>query len=191
MGDEAAFVDYYGVLQVYPDCDAKVLEGAYRHLAKMYHPDHIETADVDKFNAVIEAYRRLRDPDARAAYDVQYSAQTGFEFPPEADGGEKAALTDADMHAKMLKFLYARRREHALDAGVGRYFVQQELNCSDEHFEFHLWYLKAKGFIQTTEQGTLEITIEGVDHVIATSRTAAKEKLLIAQSRDAPDEPRL
>lgn len=189
MGDDAAFVDHYGILQVYPDCDAKALEGAYRHLAKMYHPDHIETADVDKFNAVIAAYRLLRDPDARAAYDLEYSANTGFEFSPEADGSERAALSDADMHAKMLKLLYARRRGHALDAGVGRYFVQEELGCSDEHFEFHLWYLKSKGFIETTEQGTLVITIEGVDHVISMSRTAAKEKLLIAQSRDSRDEP--
>jgi curved DNA-binding protein len=56
------------------------------------------------------------------------------------------------------------------------------LNCSDEHFEFHTWYLKAKGFIEITEQGTLAITIQGVDHVIDISRTNMMEKLLIAQS---------
>ena len=39
------FVDYYDLLQVNPDCDARILELAYRHFAKMYHPDHPETAD--------------------------------------------------------------------------------------------------------------------------------------------------
>ena len=33
-----------------------------------------------------------------------------------------------------------------------------------------------------TEQGTLAITIQGVDHVISMSRTTKAEKLLIAQS---------
>ena len=190
MTDDQAFVDYYNILQVNPDCDARALETAYRHLAKMYHPDHSATADVTKLNGVIEAYRKLRSPDQRAKYDIQYTAEMGFEFSSsdEVGGDERAALSDADAHAKILMFLYKRRREHAQDAGVGRYFAQEMLNCSDENFDFHLWYLKAKGFIEATEQGTLAITIEGVDHVISKSRTTVKEKLRIAQSSDPQDQ---
>lgn len=189
MADSQPFIDHYRILQVDPDCDAKDLEHAYRHLAKMYHPDHAETADVEKLNEVIGAYRAIKDPDDRAAYDAVYSEVTGFIFPAnhEADLYRKSAVTDADIHAKILLFLYRRRREHAQDPGEGRYFVQELIGCSDDHFEFHIWYLKAKGFVETTEQGTLAITIEGVDHVIATSRTSMKEKLLIAQSRDGPE----
>ncbi|MBV1688355.1 DnaJ domain-containing protein [Novosphingobium sp. G106] len=190
MADSQPFVDHYRILQLDPGCDAKDLEHSYRHLAKMYHPDHAETADVTKLNEVIDAYRALKNPDDRAAYDAVYSEVTGYIFPAnhESDLYRKSAVTDADIHAKILLFLYRRRREHAQDPGVGRYFVQELIGCSDEHFEFHTWYLKAKGFVETTEQGSLVITVEGVDHVIATSRTNIREKLLIAQSHDNPDQ---
>jgi curved DNA-binding protein len=180
------FIDYYNILQVDPNCSAKALEGAYRHLAKMYHPDHTDTADVTRFNEVIEAYRAIRNLDERAKYDLIYASITGFKFLSNDDeySDAKSAVSDADVHAKILLSLYKRRREHAQDPGVGRYFVQEMLNCSDEHFEFHLWYLREKGFIETTEQGALVITIEGVDHVISMSRTTMREKLLIAQASD-------
>ncbi len=35
--------------------------------------------------------------------------------------------------------------------------------CPRDHLEFHLWYLKAKGWIGRLENGTLAITVEGVD----------------------------
>lgn len=180
------FVDYYQTLQVNPNCSAKALETAYRHLAKLYHPDHAETADVTKLNMVIEAYRVLREPDQRAEYNRLYSATTHFEFATEKqiDDFERAALSDADMHAKILLHLYKRRRERPGDAGVGQYLFQELLGSSYDHLEFHFWYLRAKGFIETTEQGTLAITIDGVDHVISMSRSAQKEKLLLAQSDD-------
>ena len=73
------------------------------------------------------------------------------------------------------------------NAGVVGYYLQNMLNCSDEHFEFHKWYLREKGYIVVTEHGTLAITIHGVDHVIAMSRSTRAEKLLIAQSRKAED----
>lgn len=184
MADDEPFVDYYKILNVNPNSDPKTLEAAYRHLAKMYHPDHIDTANVTRFNEVIEAYRALRNPNYRTDYDLIYADLTGFEFSSSDEGNVDAnnALSDAEVHANILLALYKRRREHAHDAGVGHYAIQEMLNCSDDLVEFHLWYLKAKGFIETTEQGTLAITIEGVDHVISTSRTAMREKLLLAQS---------
>lgn len=188
MSEDRPFVDYYRVLNVNPTCDVTALETAYRHLAKMYHPDHHETADIDRFNEVLEAYRALRNPDQRSQYDLSYSASTGFDFSDLGARDRLSPLSDADAHARILDTLYRRRREAAADAGVGRYFIQESLECSDELFEFHLWYLKAKGLIETTEQGTLAITIEGVDHVIAASRTAVREKLLLSQSADKRDQ---
>ena len=61
------------------------------------------------------------------------------------------------------------------------------LQCSHEHFEFHKWYLKEKGYIVLTEQGTLAITIQGIDHVISLSRTSKAEKLLISQASNPPE----
>lgn len=186
MTDDTAFIDFYSILQVDWACDTKDLEYSYRYLAKLYHPDHPQTADVEKFNAVIEAYRALRNPDHRAEYDIRYVANIGgVEFKSalgdQVPIDENSALSDAEVHERTLRFLYKRRRERALDAGVAPFFVQEMLNCSDEHFDFHIWYLKAKGFVETTEQGTLAIIIQGIDHVISTSRTIKAEKLRIAQ----------
>jgi curved DNA-binding protein len=185
MDDGQVFIDYYDILEVSPDCGAKILETAYHFLSKKYHPDHTKSADTRKFNEVIAAYKVLRDSDQRAEYDHLYSQITGYTFKTtssdEGESGEKSVLTDADDHAKILSLLYKRRRDDAQNAGIAAYYIQDMLNCSDEHFEFHKWYLKEKGFIALTEQGTLAITIQGVDHVISMSRTAKAEKLQITQ----------
>lgn len=186
MTDNEPFVDHYAVLGVAWDCDARTLVHAYRRLAKMYHPDHSESADVTKFNEVIAAYRTLRDSEGRAEYDALYGAHMGwpaaaYGAPEETANEERAALSDAEMHEKILRVLYRRRRENAQDAGVAPFTLQEELGCSDAVFDFHVWYLKSKGFIAGTEQGTLAITIEGVDQVIAVSRTKKAEKLRLAQ----------
>ena len=189
MADHQTFVDYYGILGVSPACDEAALEAAYRRMAKLFHPDHVATADTVKFNEVIGAYRALREPDDRARYDLLYAAKTGFDFfiSDDPQEEENSAISDADAHARMLRFLYRRRREAAQDAGVGRYYAQEMLGCSDELFEFHLWYLKAKGFIEQTEQGTLAITIDGIDHVISTSQNKMKQRLLTARPSDPDD----
>jgi curved DNA-binding protein len=188
MAHDAPFVDFYEVLQVNPNCSAKALESAYHLLAKKFHPDHSDSADVAKLTAVIEAYRVLRSPDERSEYNLHFASNTGFAFSSTTEAevdAERSALSDADAHAKILQMLYKQRRENASDPGVPRYLVQDALNCSDEIYVFHLWYLREKGFILTTEQGTLAITIEGVDHVIAMSRTTMRENLRITQSSES------
>jgi len=187
------FVDYYDLLQVDPGCDARILEIAYHYFAKMYHPDHVETADVDRFNDVVAAYRVLRDPEQRAEYDEKYAKHRGkpdFRTPidDELEIDERSALSDAEIHETILLQLYKRRREHATDPGVVGWLLQEKLGCSDDQFEFHIWYLKSKKFLEVTEQSTLAITIDGVDHVISTSRSNSKEKLLIAQRDGSAEE---
>lgn len=190
MSDDEPFIDYYDALQVTPGCDAKMLEAAFHHFAKLYHPDRPDTADTDRFHEVNEAYRILRDPEQRTAYDRIY-VRNGGDLGKHALGTETAeestALDDADDHAKILTFLYQKRRENAQDAGVVGFYLQNLLQCSDEHFEFHKWYLKEKGYIVLTEHGTLAITIQGIDHVISMSKVAKAEKKLL-QRRDEAGE---
>lgn len=181
------FIDYYSILQVHPECDARTLEIAYRHLAKTYHPDHPETADLEKFNNVIEAYSLLRKPQNRSSYDMLYSINTGFSFGLKVEARSEgiAVLSDANTHAIILRYLYKKRRECAHSPGVGSYDILRNLNCSEENFEFHAWYLKKKGFIETRDDGTFAITVEGVDHVISMSQTTAEKTLRIMQSDDS------
>ncbi|HIG21644.1 MAG TPA: molecular chaperone DnaJ [Henriciella marina] len=63
--------DYYEVLGVSKDVDAKALKSAYRKLALKYHPDQNPGDDAAeaKFKEVGEAYAILSDPEKRAAYD--------------------------------------------------------------------------------------------------------------------------
>ncbi|KLI64296.1 DnaJ domain-containing protein [Aurantiacibacter marinus] len=187
MEESSEFVDYYALLQVSPTCDITMLEKAYRHFAHMYHPDHPDTADVDKFQEILGAYRLLREPNARAEYDKSYKAQKGesFETAHVFDDiriDAQDALVDAEMHEKMLYFLYKQRREQPEDAGVMVYRLQRMLGCSDDNFDFHVWYLKSKGLIVRTESGTIAITIEGVDHVISMSRAAEEKRLQIPKA---------
>jgi curved DNA-binding protein len=185
MEDGHRFVDYYDLLQVTPNCDPKIIESAYRYFAKMYHPDHAETANVEKFSQLSKAYNVLRDPAKRSEYDRSYLVKSNranpFSLDNETDGDQKTAVGDAEIHEKILLTLYKRRREHANDPGVVGWLLQEMLECSDDHFEFHVWYLKSKGFIENTEQGTLAVTIQGVDHVITTCRTNLAERLLLTQ----------
>ncbi|MEQ8558578.1 MAG: molecular chaperone DnaJ [Henriciella sp.] len=63
--------DYYEILGVAQDADAKALKSAYRKLALKYHPDQNpgdEEAEA-KFKEVGEAYAVLSDPEKKAAYD--------------------------------------------------------------------------------------------------------------------------
>jgi molecular chaperone DnaJ len=63
--------DFYEVLGVSRSADDKDLKGAYRKLAKQYHPD-ANPGDADaesRFKEISEAYESLRDPQKRAAYD--------------------------------------------------------------------------------------------------------------------------
>jgi curved DNA-binding protein len=114
------------------------------------------------------------------AHKGEQVRSNGFDHSIEVNG--KTALDDAEIHEKILHTLYRKRRENAKDAGLVGWLLQEMLECSEEHFEFHLWYLKSKGFLELTEQGTLAITIQGVDHVISRSRTDEVEKLLLSKS---------
>jgi curved DNA-binding protein len=187
MGGE--FPDYYELLQVDPDCDARILEIAYHYFAKMYHPDNPETADFDRFNQIVEAYRVLRDPQKRAEYDRSCfgdKAESAYRFALHNDLGidENTAVDDGEMHARILMHLYDKRRTKPSEPGIAGWLLQEKLGCTEDRFEFHVWYLKSKGYIELTEQGTLAVTAGGVDHVISMSRSTMAEKRLITKLRE-------
>lgn len=195
MNNEQPFIDLYQIMEVRSKCSAKTLEAAYRRLTKIYHPDNAETSDVEKFNDVVAAYKILRKPEDRAKYDERHKKNVRsekFQSPlaSEMFVDEDAAVTDAEAHEDILRALYKYRRENAENPGVLAFYIKEFLKCPDEIFEFHVWYLKSKGYIERTEQGTLAITVQGVDHVIALSRTSIDEQLLIAgfeSRKSAPD----
>ncbi|MDH3713064.1 MAG: J domain-containing protein [Gammaproteobacteria bacterium] len=75
--------DYYELLGVPRDADAKTIKDAYHRLAMKWHPDRNPAADAEQhFKGIATAYAVLSDPKKRARYDAR-----GFEgvahFSPE------------------------------------------------------------------------------------------------------------
>jgi curved DNA-binding protein len=78
------FKDYYGILGVAPTADKKVIQQAFRQLARKFHPD-VNPGNKDaeeKFKTINEAYQVLSDAKQRKKYDelrAQYQQwqQTG------------------------------------------------------------------------------------------------------------------
>ena len=80
--------DYYEVLGVGRDADAKAIKRAYRKLAKKYHPD-MNPGDKQaeqKFKEVTEAYNVLSDTEKKKLYD-----QYGFAAFEEGSGNSYGA----------------------------------------------------------------------------------------------------
>lgn len=63
--------DYYEVLGVPREADAKAIKDAFRALALKYHPDrNKEPGAEERFKEIAEAYAVLSDPKKRADYDA-------------------------------------------------------------------------------------------------------------------------
>jgi curved DNA-binding protein len=85
------FKDYYDTLGLQRTATQDDIKGAYRKLARKYHPDvNKETDAEERFKELGEAYQVLKDPEKRAAYDrVGSGYQNGQDFqpPPNWDDG--------------------------------------------------------------------------------------------------------
>lgn len=72
--------DYYEVLGVPRDADAKTIKDAFRELALKYHPDRNKSPDAEaRFKEIAEAYAIISDPKKRADYDARgFAGVAGF-----------------------------------------------------------------------------------------------------------------
>ncbi len=175
------FIDYYEILQISPRADQETIERVYRLLAKRYHPDNKESGNANKFDVVTKAFRALSDPERRAGYDANYEAGNGHHlslFPRESpsEGREE----DQRIYQAILSILYTSRRRDAENPGVGVFQMEKMLEVPEKYLEFHIWYLKEKGWIQRVESGGWAITASGVDTVIGNGLPLKKERLLTA-----------
>jgi len=80
--------DYYEVLGVPRDADAKAIKEAFRKLALQYHPDRNKAPDAEeRFKEIAAAYAILSDPKKRADYDARgFAGVAGF-TPEDLFGG--------------------------------------------------------------------------------------------------------
>jgi curved DNA-binding protein CbpA len=175
--------DYYGILEISPNANSDTIERIFRHLARRYHPDNQDTGDATRFGEVVDAYNTLKDPARRAQYDIQHKdhaasrAQLADEVSNALGIGEDVATQD-----KLLSVLYVKRRQDMKEPGISDYELELLSGCPREHLQFHLWYLRGKGWVERMENGMVAITVEGVDHA-NNKHTQGATKLLTHSNR--------
>jgi len=163
---ENDFLDYYEILQVSPNADTDTVDRVFRHLAKKFHPDNTASGDTERFRVVMEAHKILSDPEARAAYDVRHTDHWNQKWQLASEAANRTAFgDDRETRESLLSLLYVQRRRTMKHPGMGELELAMLLRVPHELVEFHLWYLKAKGWVERLDTGALAITARGVDQV--------------------------
>jgi len=155
----------YEVLLVSPNADSEMIERAYRLLARRYHPDS-GNGNAQKFDHLVKAYRTLSDPERRKHYDASHGNTHSSSNETRIDPFMTDAEDDEKVYQSILFLLYLARKKDALKAGVGIVALERNLGGIENSLEFHLWYLKEKGWIERLDTGGYAITAAGVDAVI-------------------------
>jgi curved DNA-binding protein CbpA len=193
------FIDYYEVLNLSPRATLEDIERNFRNFAREFHPDNQTTGDRARFDLVVEAHGVLRDAAKRASYHDDYRPQLqarwnlkdidlGEARQGELNGERQPAAEDAgierdlDVQNRLLTRLYLKRRTNIKDPGIGDAELERLSGCPPEHLEFHLWYMKEKGWIKRSEDGQLTITIDGVDRATLIHQNEAARKFITDQS---------
>ena len=179
--DPADFVDYYELLQVSQNADGDTIQRVFRHLAKKHHPDSQASTDDQRFRQLVEAHDTLTNPETRAGYDVKYQEYWNRKWKLASDASDGSAFgNDRETRERLLSLFYVQRRRSMTSPGLGEYEVARLLRIPLELVEFHIWYLRAKGWIERLDSGMLAISAVGVDQVEQGQLKLGHERLLKA-----------
>jgi len=181
----AELVDYYELLEISPNANSETIERMFRYFAQRYHPDNRQTGDRSRFDVIVEAHNALKDPVKRAQYDIEYQNQSNVRSKLIDQVNDSNGIwQDIDIQNKLLSLLYVKCRQDVREPGIGNAELERLSRCPAEHLEFHLWYLREKGWIRKTENGTFAITVEGVDRANSKNERKITRNLLTDQSSD-------
>ena len=178
---EDNLIDYYELLQMSSNADTDTIDRVFRHLAKKFHPDNKESGDIDRFHLIVEAHRTLSNPEMRAGYDVKYQEYWNRKWKLASEAGDGTAFgDDREIRENLLSIMYIQRRRNMKNPGLGDYEMARLLGRPYELVEFHMWYLKAKGWVERLDTGHLAISALGVDEVEQGRLRLGKDRLLTA-----------
>lgn len=107
--------DFYAVLGVAPDADARGIRAAYRKAAREHHPDRGGSAE--QFHQIQAAWDVLGTEEARADYDRRRRNGTSAQSPDSADPTEEGA-----------GFTYSRSNRTSGRSGAGRSGTRTQQN---------------------------------------------------------------
>jgi curved DNA-binding protein len=169
--------DYYEILQLNPTADQEAIDRAYKILAKQYHPDNHETGDPEKFMQIARAYQTLADSELRAVYDHSLNTSGSNALVLLTEAADSATYEgDELLFDRILTVLYTSRRKNLRRSGLGIFQLEEMLGCPSDDLEFHVWYLREKGYAERLENGLFSITAAGVDHTIQLQKRLSRRK---------------
>ncbi len=159
-----SFVDCYEVLQLSPNADPDMIHRAYRMLAQRYHPDNRETGNEEAFKLLHAAYDILKDPDQRAAFDIQFGERRRLHW-KIFDQSNSAQGPEGEKRKRrgILSLLYLKMIRQPDDPSLTIMELEELLACPREHLQFSLWYLRENAWLARSDNGRFTITAKGVD----------------------------
>ncbi len=160
--------DYYEFLQISPNAQSDTVQRVYRFLASRYHPDNLETGDVEKFLLLNRAYEVLSEPMRRAQYDEFLRARPArpheiFESVDFLDGIEG----EMNRRLAVLSLLYKKCRGNIHNPSVSLLDLESQMGFPREYLDFTIWYLRSKKYITHDDGAAFALTSLGVDYVEA------------------------
>ena len=137
--------------------------------------------DTDRFQLIVEAHRILSSPETRAGYDVKYQDYWNRKWKLASEAGDGTAFSDdRETRESLLSLLYVQRRRNTRHPGLSDYDMARLLGKAFELVEFHVWYLKEKGWVERLDTGQLAISAAGVDEVEKSRLRLGNDHLLTA-----------
>jgi curved DNA-binding protein CbpA len=160
------FQDHYEVLGVEVNADSSAIQLAYSELSQKYDLSNIETGDAEKLEAVSLAYEVLSQPDLRKEFDKLKGVgedQSG----PKFSGLEffESLGRETGMRSAILCVLYDRRRAKPFTPSLSMRHLENILAASTDQLAFALWYLKQRGLVTSDDKSSLQISVEGMEHL--------------------------
>ena len=179
-----SFIDYYDLMQVSPNAEEETIQQMFRHLAKKWHPDRGQS-DPERFKLLVEAHKILTNSERRAAYDLRYQKFWDSKWNLAADASNnRVFVDDGEVREGLLSLYYVQRRSKMNDPGLGELEVARLMRIPIHLIEFHIWYLKEKGWIERLENGQFALTALGVDEVEKNRLQLNPDRLLAAPNSD-------
>lgn len=176
-------VNYYEVLQISRNADSDTVQRVYRILAARYHPDNVETGNLERFLAIKEAFEVLSHPDRRKKFDSHVEARTAQPLPifltREFSEGVNA---ESKIRLGILCLLYAKRRSNLDHPGLSLLDLEKLMAFPREHLLFAMWYLRSRKYVLQDDRSSMVITAEGVEYL---ESHLARDQTMVSVFRSA------
>lgn len=172
--------DYYDLLQISTTAEPETINRVFRLLAQRFHPDNQQTGDEKRFQAILEAYSVLSDPEQRAKYDLRHERQRKerWRLVASADQVENDFEMEQAARLMVLEVLYTKRRMDQNNSSISLLDLEKLIGRPREHLEFTVWFLLQKQFVTRDDHSSLMLTVAGAEHLEESYHTKHQRKRL-------------